>query len=99
MEKVESAHLAEQDETFKNELIELIHFLRTPLASIKIAIGILNDVFPELLRSYSSNNEHDDMVHIKTLGDDKIKKLSFIMSGIVKESDRINDYIQAIKIK
>jgi len=87
--------IKQQDDGFKHELIELIHFIRTPLASIKIGIEILQDVFPELLATYHAQNDQSKPV----ISSQKIDKLSRIMDGILNESSRINEYIQNIDLK
>ncbi|KTD33565.1 hypothetical protein Lnau_2316 [Legionella nautarum] len=78
---------------FEAELIELIHFIRTPLASIKLGSGILKEFFPIFARAYQSSN-HQDL----TISNDKMDKLYSILDNILVEANRISDYITKLTL-
>lgn len=84
------------DLKFRNELMELIHFIRTPLASIKIGSEILKDILPILLNAYSnsswkaSNNE-------AVISGDKLTKLYSVVENILVEANRISEYMKKIE--
>ncbi|VEG92527.1 hypothetical protein [Legionella spiritensis] len=81
----------------RNELIEFIHFIRTPLASIKIGGEILKDILPVLLSAYNNSSlqiSNNDVV----ISDDKLNKLHSIIDNIVIEANRISEYTQKIEI-
>ena len=86
------------DKPYKNEIIELIHFIRTPLASIKIGSEILNDVFPILVKSYKANLKHNERGSA-AISEDKLNKLTSIFEGLIVEANRISEYMHKMEIK
>ena len=81
---------------YKNELIELIHFIKTPLTSIKIGDGILKDIIPLLIDIYKKQKINKEALSVN---DKKINKLIFIIDNIYAEANRISKYIENIEIK
>ncbi|HRD70469.1 MAG TPA: hypothetical protein PK657_10010 [Legionella sp.] len=84
------------DLKFRNELIELIHFIRTPLASIKIGSEILKDILPILLNVYKNSSQqvsNNDVV----IGGDKLSKLYSVIDNILVEANRISEYMKKIE--
>lgn len=79
------------DLKYRNELIELIHFIRTPLASIKIGGEILKDILPVLLNVYQ--NFSNDVV----ISSAKLNQLSAVIDNIVIEANRISEYTKKIE--
>ena len=88
--------MAPQDR-FRSELIELMHFIKTPLASIKIGSDILKDVSPTLIAAYEKQKMSSDTEEL--VNDKKIDKLLYVIQSILTEADRISKYIEQIELK
>ena len=78
-------------------MIELIHLIKTPLASIKIGSDILKDVSPLLIDAYKKQKMNSDVE--LSINDNKLDKLIFIIESILSEVNRINKYIEQIEPK
>ncbi len=79
----------------RKELTELIHFIRTPIAAIKMGSEILKEYFPILVESYKNSGEQRS--NEKMIGDEKMDKLSAIINNILIEAHRISDYTKKIE--
>lgn len=84
------------DLKFKNELKELIHFIRTPLASIKISGEILKEVLPLLLNVYINSSQQTSNNDVVISGD-KLNKLYSVIEVILTEANRISEYTRTIE--
>lgn len=82
---------------YKNDLIEFIHFIKTPLASIKIGSDILKDVSPALIDAYKKQKMNLDVE--LSITDKKLDKLIFVIESILLEANRISKYIEKIELK
>ncbi|MFA5960073.1 MAG: hypothetical protein WC785_06110 [Tatlockia sp.] len=84
-------------EDLEPEMIDFLHFIRTPLASIKIGGEILKDVFPLLLDIYYLY--HQNIVTTSKITSDKrMNNLPVIIDGIIKETKRISEYVQTLEV-
>lgn len=81
----------------ENEIIDFLHFIRTPLASIKIGGEILKDVFPMLLDTYYLYHQNIG-TESKITSDNRLKNLPIIIDGIIKETKRISEYVQTLEV-
>lgn len=86
------------DEQYKNKIMALIHFIRTPLASIKMVSEILRDVFPILVKNYKANIQFADKDTI-TISEVNLDKLTSIVETLLLEANRISEYMEKIEIK
>ena len=82
---------------FRSELIELMHFIKTPLASIKIGSDILKDVSPALIEAYKKQTPSADGQ--ACINDKKMEKLVQVIDSILTEANRISKYIEKIELK
>jgi len=81
-----------------SEIIEFIHFIRTPLASIKIGSHILKETLPLLINPYKKGllvSEKDGIVTDLN----KIDKLASIINNILIEANRISEHTQKIELQ
>ncbi|MFA5959983.1 MAG: hypothetical protein WC785_05655 [Tatlockia sp.] len=81
-----------------NEILEFIHFIRTPLASIKIGGHILNEALPLLINSYKSDLQSNEKNGIVT-GINKIDKLTSIVNNMLIEANRISEHAKKIEMR
>lgn len=80
----------------KDELIELIHFIKTPLASIKIGGVILKDVLPILIDTYKNKKIIDGQ---PIINNHTLNNLMLVIENISSEANRISTHIENIQIK
>ncbi|MCA0402718.1 MAG: hypothetical protein LCH30_02875 [Proteobacteria bacterium] len=80
------------NEDLVNEILEFIHFIRTPLASIKIGSHILNEALPLLINTYRRSFQFNETIQ-------KADKLSSIVNNILIEANRISEYTKKIEMQ
>ena len=77
------------------EVGELIHFIRTPLSSIKAGAQILKELMPELIDAYEKSARLN-VVETKISGV-KLKKLDSVLNNILGEAERVSQHVNAIE--
>ncbi len=80
-------------ESSVTEMNDLIHFLRTPLSTIKIGAQIIKEVLPILVDGYQKNSEQ---VADKKISELKLAKLDTVVNNILNEAERVSQYINTI---
>jgi signal transduction histidine kinase len=79
------------DQELTHEIAELVHFIRTPLASIKIGGDILKEVLPLLINAYKENIQLNQKNH-DVVSSVKLDKLDSIINNILIEANRISEH-------
>ncbi len=77
------------------EVGELIHFLRTPLSSIKAGAQILKELLPELIEAYEKSATLN-VIENKISGV-KLGKLDSVLNNILSEAERVSQHVNAIE--
>lgn len=77
------------------KLNELIHFLRTPVSSIKAGSQILKGLLPELIEVYEKSLALQ--VVERKIDEVKLKKLTCVLSNILSEAERISEYVNDVE--
>lgn len=77
------------------ELNELIHFLRTPLSSIKTGAQIIKELLPGLIEVYEESLTLN-LVENK-VSEVKLKKLDCVLNNILNETERVSQYVNSIE--
>ncbi len=78
-----------------SELAEIIHFIRTPIAAIKMGGEILKEYLPIIGESYKNSGNQTSSENV--IDDQKIDKLYAIINNILIEAHRISDYIKKVE--
>ena len=76
-----------------DQIEELIHFLRTPLASIKIGAEILKDMLPTIFAGFNLAVQGKLVADQTTIID--LDKLSTVLENILHESNKISKYLNS----
>lgn len=84
-----------QSLVLKDKLNDLIHFIRTPLASIKSGVYIIKELLPTLIEVYEKSLEFN-LIENK-ISEVKLRKLNCVLNNILDESERISHYVNDIE--
>jgi len=76
------------------EISELVHFLRTPLSSIKTGTQIIKELLPDLVEVYEKSTSLN-LIENK-ISEIKLKKLDCVLNNILNEAERISQYVDKI---
>lgn len=87
-----------KNQDLTNEIVELLHFIKTPLASIKIGGYILKEALPLLINSYK-NDIQINTQNAPIIDMHKIDKLSSIINNIITEANRISEHTKTIELQ
>ena len=81
--------------TLNGELSELVHFLRTPLSSIKTGAEIIKELLPNLVEVYEKSLTLNLVEN--RISEVKLKRLDCVLNNILSEAERVSQYVNGIE--